>query len=127
MIFIRLVDGGQNYNNRFEAVFRNVSREKWHTFFNANDIPRDLFPKDDLIDGNVIEKPDQTNQPDDTKIDDDIEDVEKPDDTNDYDDVETRADTTKDIALNMAMTFSTPIHYHIFPILTTVLPTMLCL
>jgi hypothetical protein len=52
MIFIRLVEGGKNDDSRFNAAFKDVSNDKWRTFFNANELPQKLFKDDDLINEN---------------------------------------------------------------------------
>lgn len=43
MIFIRLVNGGNNDQDRFEIAFQNISKKKWKLFSNANELPRKLF------------------------------------------------------------------------------------
>ncbi|CAF3040998.1 unnamed protein product [Rotaria sp. Silwood2] len=55
MIFIRIVQGGKNNNNRFEIAFKNVSQDKWKLFSNANELPEKLFDNENSIneyDGN---------------------------------------------------------------------------
>jgi len=52
MIFIRIVEGGKNDDSRFNAAFKDVSNDKWRTFFNANELPQKLFKDDDLINEN---------------------------------------------------------------------------
>ncbi|CAF1380202.1 unnamed protein product [Rotaria magnacalcarata] len=43
MIFIRVVDGGKNDDNRFKDAFQNVSRDKWKLFSNAAELPKKLY------------------------------------------------------------------------------------
>lgn len=43
MIFIRVVEGGKNDNNRFQIAFQNVPLHKWRLFSNASVIPKKLF------------------------------------------------------------------------------------
>jgi hypothetical protein len=51
MIFIRLVDGGINDDNRFEIAFKNIPNDKWKTFSNANELPQKLYEE---INNNAI-------------------------------------------------------------------------
>jgi hypothetical protein len=49
MIFIRLVDGGKNDDNRFETAFKDVPNDKWSSFSNANELPVKLYNDEDPI------------------------------------------------------------------------------
>jgi hypothetical protein len=52
MIFIRLVDGGKNDDNRFETAFKDVPNDKWSSFSNANELPMKLYNDEDPINVN---------------------------------------------------------------------------
>jgi hypothetical protein len=54
MIFIRLVSGGKNDDNRFETAFKDVPKDKWGSFSNADELPQKLYDDDDPINKNPI-------------------------------------------------------------------------
>ena len=47
-IFIRQVEGGLNDESRFLAAFRNVPKEQWSLFSNADELPKKLFEESDI-------------------------------------------------------------------------------
>ena len=49
MIFIRLVNDGDNGLSRFEKAFKDVSIRKWRTFSNAQELPSKLFQEKEPI------------------------------------------------------------------------------
>jgi hypothetical protein len=59
MIFIRLVDGGKNDDNRFETAFRDVPNDKWSSFSDANELPQKLYDDEDPI--NLVDQSDIMN------------------------------------------------------------------
>ncbi|CAF5113628.1 unnamed protein product, partial [Rotaria sp. Silwood1] len=52
MIFIRIVQGGKNNNNRFEIAFKDISQDKWKLFFNATELPEKLYDDENSINEN---------------------------------------------------------------------------
>jgi len=59
MIFIRLVDGGKNDDNRFETAFKDVPNDKWSSFSDANELPQKLYDDEDPI--NLVDESDIVN------------------------------------------------------------------
>jgi len=59
MIFIRLVDGGKNDDNRFETAFKDVPNDKWSSFSDANELPQKLYDDEDPI--NLVDQSDIMN------------------------------------------------------------------
>ena len=55
MIFIRLVEGGKNDNNRFETAFKDIPNNKWNLFSNANELPHKLYNNEDPINRNDLD------------------------------------------------------------------------
>lgn len=52
MIYIRRVEGGKNDESRFNTAFKDVPKDKWYLFSNANELPEKLFNDDDSINKN---------------------------------------------------------------------------
>jgi hypothetical protein len=55
MIFIRLVDGGKNDDNRFKNAFKNIPDDKWSIFSDSNELPHKLYDDEDPINEDDID------------------------------------------------------------------------
>ncbi len=46
MIFIRLVEGGNNDESRFNTTFKDIPDDKWRLFAEVDQLPQKLFDDD---------------------------------------------------------------------------------